>query len=318
MKLFVFEAEHIYYIGDLPLTFFPTTIMKYKIAYIFTFVGVNVYKMFLTPNSISNTNSQKVLISCETKNFITEHSLKMQTDYDKSRVILTYLEEYGQLIAKIGDNQSNLQKEYEIAQTLNKQRGYMRFLCFFKCTDDFMRHPNTTNNQLCKSNKTEKTMDVIIMPFYELGSIADYKWNSQNIQELKICIKQLLLFSCVNFMRYGFIHGDLHAKNILLNSIKSKQVYPIKYKINETYFVIKRSLFDIVIMDFENSCFDKENTNLFYIDLTKFFSLLSTFIKDINLSFVHKCIAIINSHALNLDTNFDILLSKLFTEIDSF
>ncbi len=272
--------------------------------------------MFLTPNSVSNTNSHKVLISCETKNFVTEHSLKMKTDYDKSRVILTYLENYGQLIAKIGDKQSNLQKEYEISQKLIKQRGYIRFLCFFNCTDDFLRHPNTTNNQLCKSNNTKKTMDVIIMPFYELGSLADYKWNSQNIDELKICIKQLLLFSCVNFQRYGFIHGDLHAKNVLLKSIQDKKVYPIKYKINETYFMISRSLFDIVIMDFENSCFDIKNINLFYIDLTKFFSLLPTFIKDINLSVVHKCIATINGHAMNMDTKFDMLLNQLFTQID--
>jgi hypothetical protein len=272
--------------------------------------------MFLTPNSVSNTNSHKVLISCETKQFITERSLKMHTDYDKSRVILTYLEEYGKLIAKIGDEQSNLQKEHDIAQKLIKQRGYIRFLCFFKCTDDFMRHPNTNNNQLCKSSNINKIMDVIIMPFYELGSIADYKWNSQNIEEFKICIKQLLLFSCVNFLRFGFIHGDLHAKNVLLKHVDDQKLYPIKYKINETYFTIKRSLFDIIIMDFENSIFDKENINLFYIDLTKFFSLLSTFIKDLNLSIVHKCIATINFHAINLDTKFDVLLSELFTHID--
>jgi hypothetical protein len=270
--------------------------------------------MFLTPNSMSNTNSQKILIECEKQTFFTEKSLKSMTDFDKSRVLLTYMNKNEKLIAKIGDNLSNLKQEYEIGQRLEKLRGYIRFLCFFTCTDDFMRHPNSSNKKLCDSTKN-KTMDVIIMPYYELGSLGDFSWSNENIVELQLCIKQLLLYSIVNFERYGLIHGDLHAKNILLK--KTDNNYPLKYKVGNKTFTIRRSMYDIVIMDFENSMFDKQDINAFYIDFNKFFILLSSFIKHINKNVLQQCNVLIGKYALQLSTNFDELLTELLQLVDN-
>lgn len=270
--------------------------------------------IFLTPNSASNSKSRKVLLSCEKKEFITEKSLKAETEYDKSRVLLAYLEEHGKLIVKLGDKLSNLGHEYNIGKRLEKLRGYIRFLCFFNCTDDFMKYPNVQNKALCRSSDREKTMDVLAMPYYELGSIGDFKWDQSNTNELKLCLKQMLLFTIVNFDRFGFIHGDLHAKNVLM--CKTDNHYPVRYKMNETVYTVERSMYDIVIMDFENSVFEKNNLNLFYIDLAKLFILLPMFIKNIDLTYVRNCNNIINTHHIAMSTNFEKLLKELFSTID--
>jgi hypothetical protein len=75
-------------------------------------------------------------------------------------------------------------------------------------------------------------------------------------------------------------------------------------------------MYDIVMMDFENSLFDKNNLNLFYIDLTKFFSLSPMFIKKIDTSVLNNCIHAISSHALVMKKDFGTLLKNLFALVD--
>ena len=142
-------------------------------------------------------------------------SIKLNvTDYDKSRVLLGYLESYGSVIIKIGDSEDIL-NEYNI-------KGFVKYICFFECADDFRNIPSGTRDYICKG--VGNSMKVIIMPYFPLGSLAQYKWAQDNIHIFKSCIKQSILSYLIAFYKERIIHNDFHAGNILLKPTKKAYI----------------------------------------------------------------------------------------------
>jgi hypothetical protein len=199
------------------------------------------------------------------------------TDYDKSRVVLGYLKDYGEIVVKLG-NSPDIEKEFKFSRVLIGLKGFVKYICAFHCNDDFLgKAPH-----ICNGPGT--SMQILLMPYFPLGSIAIYKWNHENIDILRTCLKHSVLSILVAFYKLNVIHGDFHAGNVLLKPTKSGY---IKYDILGDEITVKTHGIRTWIMDFENMSVFSTGTqydkimamNNFYIDLKNFFTLLCTTIK---------------------------------------
>jgi len=215
-------------------------------------------------------------------NIIKTLKLPLQ-DYDKSRILLAKLEEHKDIVVKIGDNE-NIIREYEMAKKLYKLKGFVKFICFLECNDNFLNYPNKNRNYLCNGNGSQ--MKIIIMPYYEMGCIGFYSWTNDNIKTLRTCIKHALL-SYINAFTNGYLHGDFHPGNILLKTTKQTSIDYLFEGIGEVKNIETNGIRSW-IMDFENTRHitkdNKKDIMDFYFDIQKFFTLLQDhrFIKNLD------------------------------------
>lgn len=232
-----------------------------------------------------------------------ESTLKLTQDYDKSRVIKAKVQQQGSVIVKLGN--IAIEKEYEIGEKLKYKRGFIRFVCHFKCDDDYLEHPGSRKS-LCKG--VGNKMHVIVMPFMAIGSIADYLWNANNIDMFRSLVKQTILTIISTYVDTGFVHGDLHAKNVLIKQTNYENVH---YQVNNNRYTIPTAKHVPIIMDFENSTFASQRDmfakQTFFMDLNKFFVTLNTFIKGIDTSKVFPISNLISNVAMRMGDAQDLL-----------
>ncbi len=213
--------------------------------------------------------------------------IKLNTsDYDKSRVLLGELEKYGEVVVKIGDS-PDIYTEYQYSKLLYNTKGFVKYICFFTCNDDFRTIPSANRSSLCTGEGD--SMKVILMPYFPLGSIAMFKWGEPNLYIFKSCLKHAFVSVVTAFYNAQVIHGDFHPGNVLLKD--TKQTF-IEYSIPAIGFNVSIPTNGIRtwIMDFENtsiamddSIYNKMMTlNNLYFDLGKFFTLLYNTIKIID------------------------------------
>jgi hypothetical protein len=157
------------------------------------------------------------------------------------------------IVLKVG-YQSAINKEYDIAEILKELPSFITYYCKFMCNDDIMNIINNRhmliNYKMC--NDGYKPIGILIMNYYNLGSIGYYKWNMENFLILKNVLKQTVFAILYAYEKKGFIHGDLHIGNVLLK---------LKVK-NEIYYDKKKLLvntFEVRIMDFEKSKINIKN-----------------------------------------------------------
>lgn len=230
------------------------------------------YRLWERPDLQWNANSS--LNSGQGITWIdTEKAIKVRDMTDKSRVLQGKLKQHGDIVIKIGTGL--IKKETDIAGKIGKQRGFIRFLGHFNCSDDYLEHNGRRGKKLCKGKGAN--MSVIIMPYYHLGSIGGYAWKRDTLPVMRSLLKQTLLFYLAAFEATGFIHGDLHAWNILMSETSVKNVKKT-FKDGQTISVPTLGM-SPVIMDFENSKFSHgkpmDLVN-FYYDVQKLFQLLPT------------------------------------------
>jgi hypothetical protein len=243
------------------------------------------------PSLTRNPDTLKYYISCGDK--ITQKTpttegwlrimdtLRIPREFNKSHILLGNLEKYGEIVVKVGDS-DNIIKEYSYSNLLKNTKGFVKYICAFKCNDDFTRLTGKEES-ICKGPGS--SMKVVLMPYFPMGSIAAYNWNVDNIHVLRSSLKHAFLSIMIAFSK-GFIHGDLHSGNVLLKKTSQSS---ITYSIpGMEPITIPTNGVRTWIMDFENSSIAKTDTpynimmifNNFYPDIKKLFvSLLQINIK---------------------------------------
>ena len=139
-------------------------------------------------------------------------------------------------------------KEYAFQEKLLDQNGFIEYECYFTCdgSKDYIESFSTVNQKTLCQNKGI-TMGIIVMPYYQNGSLES-SLHTKTKDELKTILKAVIRNYRNCYVNKHFTHGDLYSKNIVLT---------------DTY--------DPIIIDFEKSYFDHVNKcDMFWNDLDNF------------------------------------------------
>lgn len=230
---------------------------------------MNVTVLQKPSSSINAGTSSKYFINYDKKlkdtNFVTQGWLQVlkrlkPTNFDdKNRVLLGVLEKRDEIVIKIS-NSNTLKKEYEFGKLLKTLPGFMKYITYFECEDDYKKYPGS-KDYLCESDG--KSMAVLVMPYVRNGSMYDFEWTKDNLELLKSCIRQTMLSMMIAFDKFQFIHNDTHTKNIMLCNTTIKT---LSYDFSFGQIQIPCNKYKTVFMDFENSL-RGDNINFVYNDM---------------------------------------------------
>ena len=217
--------------------------------------------------------AEKYYIKCgnPTEAFKDPHGL----DVNKERAIVRALMDDGsvganrRIVVKIGASET-INKEYTYGEQLQSIPGFIKFICRMKCHDAIERYKSRASvATVCTENEKDPMVNIIVMPFYPLGSARAYDWIKRPDQ-FKSCVLQIVLSLREAFTRCGFLHVDIHLDNVLL-SHTSKQT--ITYVIGDDTYPVSTHGIRIHIMDFERAMMpvDARHSHSFYGDIERIF-----------------------------------------------
>ena len=214
-------------------------------------------------SSISSSTS-KYYVKCDavdTANRIEIVKLLQRQKDEDSRVLLAYLEQNHSkvnIIVKMGRENTTIRKEYSISEHLHKTNcsGFIKFICIFECYDD------NSSDKICQGTPEQNTKkDVIIMKYFNEGSIKNHFWTNMNFHILRSILIQTIYSLVVAYHKTGFIHNDLHLDNIL---IKRTTRTHSNYQIDKLDIETETNNYTCVIMDFENCFFTDKSSPIFF------------------------------------------------------
>lgn len=170
------------------------------------------------------------------------------------------------------ESYKEMENEYIVSKQIydTKIPNFIKYYCFFSCEEDISKFKilETERKQLPLCEKSGKTTGFILMPFYQMGSIANCRWKKYNLDILKNVLIQV---SCALFSSYQelkFVHLDLHLDNILLRKTKKQEISYTSISKN-----IKTLGFYAIIMDFGRAKLNASYQE-FKTSLMKMFTLL--------------------------------------------
>jgi len=166
-------------------------------------------------------------------------------------------------------------REFKIGKQLQDIPGFIKFIAFMQCYDNSYdkKTRKEINEEISKKSKkdiiTMKIKDekicqgsddikqLLIMPYYPMSSMGSYQWNETQSLQIRSLIEQVI-WSCYSaFVKYGFIHNDLHLQNILLdNTTNNEIIYDIVLEDEPKTQTIVTNGIQAIIMDFERSIID--------------------------------------------------------------
>lgn len=261
-------------------------------------------------HSISTTETYNI-INCkkiidrniDTRNWIyLDEIIKSNKDLKIFRAIMIKTHD---ITVKIGTSDT-IKKEYNISKMLNDIPGFISYLCYFNCNNNINKIIN--NSSICA--KEGDIINVLLMKYYKLGSIKNYKWTLENFIILKSLIKHIISSLFTAYIKFGFIHNDTHFGNFLINKTTEKEVKFENIKPITLYGLT------VIIMDFENSL----RSNSISQDLYFIYKTINQIINNINyeLNIITKNIEQINNYIQEyiISNNF-MDINKLFQLIDN-
>lgn len=154
------------------------------------------------------------------------------------------------------------------------------------------------------------------MEYIKNKSFALYRF--QNINQIRSIIKQVLCISIDAYMKFGFVHGDLHCQNILIKHTTSAK--PLTFEFAGRTVTIDTHGLKAKLMDFELSK-TKQPIDAFYKDIaTCLASSLTKYISDslrnrLSLQDVNREMMVLRERARTPNDAY--LLLDLFPLIDS-
>ena len=141
---------------------------------------------------------------------------------DEHPVLKGVLEKRKEVVVKYG-KPSDIQKDYVIAESLSGLSNFLKYYCTFTCEDDLSdlrRRP-----YLCDPSAIAKQpYGFIVMPYFPLGSMMEYRWDRGNFELMKSTVKQVCFAMLQAFEKHGMVHRDLHTGNVMLRRTKKVSV----------------------------------------------------------------------------------------------
>ena len=186
--------------------------------------------------------------------------LQYQRDKD-SRVLLAFLQTQKNkvnIVVKMGRSNSTINTEYSISEYLQKMNcsGFIKFICIFECFD------NNSSDKICQGTPEKHSKkEVLIMKYFNEGSIKSHAWTNTNFHILKSLLKQTVYSLVVAYHKTGFIHNDSHLDNILIKRTSQTHNY---YQIDRRHFETETNNYTCIIMDFENCLFSDKKSHIFF------------------------------------------------------
>jgi len=189
-----------------------------------------------------------------TASWLTVKSLLSYTNGNVA-ILKGILERSKAVAVKFGDL-SEILTEYKAAEKLFEANltGFMKFICMFQCNDDFREI--LAQNYLSRPHICHGEGDgigTIVMPYYPLGSLDNYKWTKKQIPEFKNVLKQVCFALFVAFKTTGFVHMDLHAGNVVMRATKKRD---LDYSGHAILPVVGGKY--AMIMDFQKYCLNDD------------------------------------------------------------
>ena len=219
------------------------------------------------------SDTEKYYITCQdritdrsptTNDWLTiERKLKDTNNKDLNRILVGLLDKHKDVIIKIS-SYDTLIKEHKIGELVKDIPGFMKFYCFFQCKGNYKDYPKTSTKALCEGIGT--SMNVLVMPYWTMGSLKQHIWNTDNYACLRSCLLQLIASLFQAYETNALIHNDMHLDNVLLKKTRRTD---IEYTLNGKKINILSQGCLIAIMDFEQSSQDREHhgISLLYKDI---------------------------------------------------
>jgi hypothetical protein len=216
----------------------------------------------------------------------------------------------GSVILKVGDSRIN--DEYIMMKKVQSIKGFIKPICKFECEDDLQEYFEGRRKTICKS--PGKGFNVMILPVFTLGSIADYEWVDRAL--LVSCLQLAVVAYAEAFWKIGFVHNDFHAGNILL---KKTRRHNTEFVVGETQILI--SSLRPWISDLETSYTVESHDDLkawedFKYDVQKLFFILpsqNTGINKNSISQVIQYLSSLNKKPDSLETFMNGILPRITT-----
>jgi len=173
--------------------------------------------------------------------------------------------------------------EYNYGKLLENIEGFIRFICLLECKTNIHKIHNKTEEteeieekSIC-INTGGIQKEILISPYYEVGSMENFYWNETNIPIFKSCLKQIILSFYYAYKMHRFIHNDFHYGNVLLEETNENE---IRYE----YIIVETNGYKTVIMDFDNSYIDAD-VRYFWEEIMDVFEKITLYI---NIVFIQK------------------------------
>jgi serine/threonine protein kinase len=222
------------------------------------------YSLHKNRSSTISSETSKYHIKCDaidTANRIEIVKLLQKQRDEDSRVLLAYLDKNHSkvnIVIKMGRTNTTIRIEYSISEHLHKMNcsGFIKFICLFECYD------NNSSDKICQGTPEKNTKkDVIIMKYFNEGSVKSHAWTNTNFHILRSILIQTIYSLVVAYHNTGFIHNDSHLDNIL---IKRTTRTHNNYQIDKRMIEIETNNYTCIIMDFENSFFTDKSSPIFF------------------------------------------------------
>lgn len=195
-------------------------------------------------------NATKYIVTCQdritlstptTNEWLTViGSIKPPMQKDIHRVLEGILEKRKKVAIKLSSSRS-IYKEYRIAEELSTIPGFIRPFCFFE-------FPSKDRTWLCKGPGS--SMKVLVLPFFEEGSMRSWNWTKKSDALLHACLLQCIGSLLQAYESKGILHSDTHLDNVLL---KKTTIKDIEYTLGGHNVRVPTEGYMIAIMDFEMS-----------------------------------------------------------------
>ena len=175
----------------------------------------------------------------------------------RGKIILGEMSNKNKVVVKITKNLDLLRIKY-INYLVQQLPNFPKVYCVLECDEN---ESNFDANYLkvngfCNKSSDKFKIILEIMKLYP-NKLSEYK-NKLSIEQIKPILKQLFYALIYAFELRGFIHGDLHIENILIN----KQKKELTYIIDKKEYILKTDQ-ECIIMDFDKSItYDIQYMNL--------------------------------------------------------